>query len=324
MAVTKERIAEHIARVQAALDIFNIKDPRFILNLEECGISFRESGRRLKAKAVGRNGSQLLSTVVKTQNVEHVTVMGIGNAAGDSFKPVIVFPGTNQHFQRVKGRTEGLLTHLPPCYAYKRDPAGVDSATFYDWAKEFVFELDRYRPSGQNVLLVYDGYKCHIQYRVLKMFRENGIYVISLPAHTSHVLQPLDQSVFGPFKDHLQRYLRGAARVTKRLHPFQIARLIKFALSDAFTASNLQSGFEKTGIWDRRSSSTYVRLLEELPFYDDEEDTPPEPVPMLKTVVEKFNDRARSLLRDVEIEKSGTLRVDTKKWGAFDSTESGG
>jgi hypothetical protein len=30
--------------------------------------------------------------------------------------------------------------------------------------------------------------------------KENGIVMLTIPPHTSHRLQPLDKSVFGPFK----------------------------------------------------------------------------------------------------------------------------
>lgn len=66
--------------------------------------------------------------------MDHVTLMRVVNAAGVAFKPAVVFPGKQQPFQVVNGRKGGLLTHLPPCYALKRDPAGVESSIFYDWA----------------------------------------------------------------------------------------------------------------------------------------------------------------------------------------------
>lgn len=105
-----------MVRVKASMERFNIRDPHYVINLDEYGISFKESGRRVNAKAVGHRGSLLLTTTVKTQNVDHVTVMGVICAAGFSFKPICVFSGKQKHFQCVKGKTEGLLTHLMPCY----------------------------------------------------------------------------------------------------------------------------------------------------------------------------------------------------------------
>jgi len=36
---------------------------------------------------------------------------------------------------------------------------------------------------------------------------DNKILVASLPAHTSHITQPLDVSVFAPLKKYFRRYL---------------------------------------------------------------------------------------------------------------------
>ncbi len=35
----------------------------------------------------------------------------------------------------------------------------------------------------------------------------NNVYLVFLPAHTSHVLQPLDLSVFSPLKQAYRKYL---------------------------------------------------------------------------------------------------------------------
>ncbi len=53
----------------------------------------------------------------------------------------------------------------------------------------------------QSVLLVFDGYACHLTFRSLNLFKRHDIVVAGLPAHTSHALQPLNVGVFGALKE---------------------------------------------------------------------------------------------------------------------------
>jgi len=81
--------------------------------------------------------------------------------------------------------------------------------------------------------------------------RENGIILLSFPPHTSHKLQPLDRSVYGPFK----RFYNAAADSWMKSNPgktmviYNIPSLIKAALPNAATSKNIISGFTSTGIW---------------------------------------------------------------------------
>lgn len=77
--------------------------------------------------------------------------MGVLNAEGTPFKPFVEFAGKQHHYKRLQGRTEGTLTDFPPCYLYKRYPAGVDALIFADWTHEFLEEVKVYRLPGQNI-----------------------------------------------------------------------------------------------------------------------------------------------------------------------------
>ena len=103
--VTSANVAEHIARVPEAMRRFRIYDLRFIFNLDESGVSFKNMAGRSLRKGVGPSGARLQSKAVITKGkLERVTVMCVVNAAGESFKPVIVYPGKQPHFRRVHGR----------------------------------------------------------------------------------------------------------------------------------------------------------------------------------------------------------------------------
>lgn len=52
-----------------------------------------------------------------------------------------------------------------------------------------------------------DGYTCHVSFWTLYLLKENDFVGLGLPANTSHVLQPLRISVFGPLKEEFCRLL---------------------------------------------------------------------------------------------------------------------
>ena len=49
-------------------------------------------------------------------------------------------------------------------------------------------------------MLVLDGHESHISIEFEEYYKENGIIPLCLPAHSSHLTQPLNVSLFGPFK----------------------------------------------------------------------------------------------------------------------------
>ena len=49
-------------------------------------------------------------------------------------------------------------------------------------------------------LLILDNVDAHISPTVIDLARENDVVMLTIPPHTSHYLQPLDRTCYGPFK----------------------------------------------------------------------------------------------------------------------------
>ena len=75
------------------------------------------------------------------------------------------------------------------------------------------------------------------------------IVMLTIPLHTSHQLQPLDKSVFGPFKASYCRAMDNWMRSNpgKNVTIYEIPALVKKAQLAAMTPKNILSGFECTG-----------------------------------------------------------------------------
>ena len=97
-------------------------------------------------------------------------------------------------------------------------------------------------------LFILDNQSSHISPGGFNICKENGIVLLALPPHTSHRLQPLDVSVFGPFKRNFNQ--RADAWMVnnpgKTLTIQDLPELIGLAYPRAFTPCNIRTGFLTT------------------------------------------------------------------------------
>lgn len=57
------------------------------------------------------------------------------------------------------------------------------------------------------VLLIFYGHVMHISLELITSAKANNIYLLKLPSHTSHLLQPLDMGVFKGIKTNWDKSL---------------------------------------------------------------------------------------------------------------------
>ncbi|KAF2884672.1 hypothetical protein ILUMI_21507, partial [Ignelater luminosus] len=95
-------------------------------------------------------------------------------------------------------------------------------------------------------LVIMDNHESHLAPEVLNIAKENGVILLTIPAHTSHKLQALEVSVFGPF----QNFYNAAVDSWMVRHPGQTLTIYNVA-DKSMTPPNIKSRFKKTGIFDR-------------------------------------------------------------------------
>ena len=167
--------------------------------------------------------------------------------------PFFVFKG--------KRFSPDLLEGILPGTKCEMSPTGWSNSEIF---KTFLDHFCKYIPnrtSEEHALLVYDGHKSHINHEVINWALENKVVLFVLPAHTSHVTQPLDVSCFGPLKkiynSCCQKFLKeNPGRVITR---YDVRQLASKAFVKAVTPSNAIAGFKKTGIYPlNRNVSTVI------------------------------------------------------------------
>lgn len=100
--------------------------------------------------------------------------------------------------------------------------------------------------ADQKALLLLNGHKSHISVGLVQWAKERNIILFILPAHTSHILQPLDVGCYGPmqrkFNAECHKLTQESQCVVTR---YNVCQLVCKVYSKALSADNLISSFRK-------------------------------------------------------------------------------
>lgn len=117
---------------------------------------------------------------------------------------------------------------------------------------KFLQHFAKYSHASDNncVLLILDNHEKHVGVDVINFATSNGITLLTLSPHCSHKLQPLDIAVNSSFKSRYNTTMNNwmLSSPGKTITIYNIPRFIKTIMSQAFSQSNIISGFEKARI----------------------------------------------------------------------------
>lgn len=126
----------------------------------------------------------------------------------------------------------------------------MDGPNFLSWFNKLFLPAVQHLTETGPVLLFLDGHHSHISLELIRKARENNITIMCLPPNTTHLLQPLDLSVFAPlkkaWKSILKQYkleTRGQT-VSKEVFP----GLIKKLWDASFKPEHCVGGFHGAGL----------------------------------------------------------------------------
>ena len=109
-----------------------------------------------------------------------------------------------------------------------------------------------------------DGHKSHVSIGLVEWAKERDIILFILPAHTSHILQPLDVAIYGPlqkiYNNLCHKFTRSSTGCIDR---YNVCGIASKAYCKAFAPENLHSAFRRTGIFP--FNSAVIRLEAVLP-----------------------------------------------------------
>lgn len=209
-----------------------------IFNVDETGVTTVQTPKQV----VTEKGKRQVGAITSAERGELVTVVCAVSAAGNAAPPMFIFP-------RVRYK-DHFITGAPP--------GSIGTSTRSGWINEDAFaEYLQHLVKHTNcstdhpMLLILDNHEAHISFRAVDIAKSMGVVMLTIPPHTSHRMQPLDKSVFGPFKAYYNRALDGWMRSNpgKTASIYQIAGCVNEAFLSAMTPRNIISGFRSTGIF---------------------------------------------------------------------------
>ena len=236
-ASTRECIDCYFDILEDVLDVNELHDqPSLIFNMDETGFPLDPSPLKTIHKRGDKNPISVTSGS-KTQ----VTVVACVSASGQTIPPLIIW-------KRRTMSPDMAVAEIPGTQYGFSDSGWMKAKLFDSWfRKQFL----RYAPASRPLLLLLDGHSSHYCPDTLKVAAENGVIIFALPPNTTHLTQPLDKGVFGPFKAHW----KGVCHDFQISHPGHVVNYYNFcslfskAWIESMTCINIMAGFETTGIY---------------------------------------------------------------------------
>jgi len=239
---------QYFTILRQKMDRYSVQ-PQNCYNMDEKGflIGQLQKVKRVFPKALMQQ-QRLLGTG-QDGSREWITLLATICADGSSLPPALIYKAVSGDLQDSWLQDYDPQEH--PCW-FASSPNGWTSDELgLSWLQS-LFHKQTISKAGRDWrLLILDGHGSHCTLSFLEWCRSNRILVAVFPPHSTHRLQPLDVSLFGPLAtyysqslDAQSRLSQGLASVTKR----DFFKNFYSAFDNAFTEANIRSGWLKTGI----------------------------------------------------------------------------
>ena len=162
------------------------------------------------------------------------------SASGNVIPPLCIFPRVNYKDHFIRGSPPGSLCHATRL-------GWINEEIFMDYLQHIIRNT-RCTPQ-HKISLIMDNHESHICLKAIEIAKANGIVLLTIPLYTSHRLQPLDRSVYGPFRGTYSRAMDGwlQSNPGKTVTIYDIPSLVNQSKMSAVIPRNILSGFQRTG-----------------------------------------------------------------------------
>jgi 4-hydroxybenzoate polyprenyltransferase len=168
------------------------------------------------------------------------------SATGKALLPLVIFKGKSVQQQ-------WYPQDLSPYKGWEftaTDNAWTSDSTAVEWLEK-VFLPQTYTLEPR--LLILDGHGSHETTDFMYLCYQHNVHLLFLPPHTSHVLQPLDLSVFSSLKTHYRTAVGLLALLTDSspIGKQNFLACYYKARNEALSAKIIKSGWKATGLWPK-------------------------------------------------------------------------
>jgi hypothetical protein len=209
-------------------------------NFDEAGFMMGKITTQLVVTGSERRGRP---KAIQPGNREWTTVIQGINAAGWAIPPFIIFAG--QYHLSAWYEEEDI----PRDWAIAvSDNGWTTNELGVDWLKHFIKHTEG-KVVGARQLLILDGHESHHSLKFQELCKENNIYTLCMPPHSSHLLQPLDVGCFSPLKRAYSREIEALIRHhINHITKLEFLPAFKAAFERSFTSANICSAFRGAGL----------------------------------------------------------------------------
>ena len=182
------------------------------------------------------------------------------SATGKSLPPLVIYKGKSMQQQWFATDLKRFASWQFTC----TENGWTTHGTAVEWLRDLFLPCSVPFQSKAARLLVIDGHGSHETDEFMRLCMENNIYLLFLPPHASHVLQPLDLTVFSPLKAAYRKPSGSSTTDNETSVASKAAFLESYykARQMAMTERNIRSGWLPSGLWpvneERPLSSPYV------------------------------------------------------------------
>lgn len=211
-------------------DIYNFDETGFMM-----GIASGMSKVVTSSDRVGR------ANTIQPGNRDWVTTIECINASGWALSPLIILPG--------KLHQASWYRDIPDDWTLAvSDNGWTTDELGFSWLKHFDNQTAS-RTTGAYRLLIVDGHSSHATPEFDQYCAEHKIISLCMPAHSSHLLQPLDVSCFSPLKTAYG----GEVSELARAHIYHVDKQDFLSIYTRirprlFTEQTIKSSFQAAGL----------------------------------------------------------------------------
>jgi hypothetical protein len=258
--------------------------PEDLWNADESGFRIGIGCKQHVVVHVDRRNKRI-STPKDTER-ELVTLLECVNAAGDVIPPLVILKSGSRSFMedwfRQTSLDDDTLVGVSET-AYTNDELALE------WIKHF-HRFSALKQRGEWRMLLLDGHDSHHTFEFLDFCRQKKILVFFLRPHTTHILQPLDVSVFQPYKHWhgVQIALAsslGLSNATKTLFLDRLAEIRR----QTFKSNTIRAGWKHTGLFPYNPSIVLGQLRRVTPTQSPPLETAPNPLDTTPDKVEEVD-----------------------------------
>lgn len=211
--------------------------PHRIYNVDETGITTVQ----IPTKIIAEKGVKQLGKAVSYERGRNITVCCAVSASGSYVPPMFIYPRARM--------SEQLKRNGPLGAIYECSTKGwMNEQLFLVWLNHFQSYTSCSKEN--SVLLLLDNHGSHCSLAAYEFCRENGIIMLSFPPHTSHRLQPLDLTIFGPLKtaysNECSIFMRQHPH--QKITPYDVAEIFNHAYVRIAAIEKAQKGFAMCGV----------------------------------------------------------------------------